>query len=1141
LLEAAVNKLGFSARDYDRSLKVARTIADRAGEEEIPPAHLSEAIQYRAMDRHYCGFNDGQSLRSLNRISAILYLTYSSLGDILFLSKGTRAMKCPKCQTDNPSSSKFCAECATPLPSSNEFVFSQTETLLTPIKEFTTGSTFAGRYQVIEELGHGGMGVVYKVFDTEIKEKVALKLLKPEIASDRETIERFSNELKLARRIRHKNVCGMFDLGKAEGTNFITMEYVPGEDLKSFIHRSRQLTIGTAVTIAKQVCEGLEEAHRLGIIHRDLKPSNIIIDKDGNAKIMDFGIARSIKAKGITGPGVMIGTPEYMSPEQVEGKEADQRSDIYSLGVILYQMVTGQVPFEGDTPLSVAVKQKTEAPRSPRAINPQVPEDLSRAILRCLEKEKEKRYQTAEEVLADLDKMEKGIPPAERIVPKKERLTSREITVKFNLKKLAVPLSVLIALVVAGVILWEFIPHRKAPAAPKIENSIAVISFKNETGDPAYDYLQKAIPNLLITNLENTGLFYVATWERMQDILKQMGFKPAPIIDSDLGFELCRREGIKAIAIGSFTKAGDVFRTDIKVLDAETKRILKSANIKGTGVDSILDSQIDALSREMSLGLGIDKAKVEAAPLRVKDITTPSLQAYDYFLKGKAAYNLVNWEEAKKNLTKALEIDPTFAMAYVYLAWANYNTGDIKAQNETIEKAMALSNKTSQKDRLYLEAGYALFIEQNLDKHYTLLKELVQKYPGEKWAFHYLGDFLMMNREDFAGAASQFEKWHKLDPQNPNAMSHLIGVSYLMGDFKKAAEYIKMHDAVAPPDPYNLTVQGIMYALMGQFDKSVAKYKEALEIQPDINYAFLWLIKTYAVREEFEESIKWANEYVARASSAGLKSEAYCQRGFYHYWRGKYKDALGDFDLADKMAEKAENWINKAYALEGKGTIYLVTGEFELGRASIENELKILVGRVREQVPFHKAYLAWRLGVLAVEQKQIDLAEAKLSEMNAILPTIEGKDKARITALRDLLQGEVLLAQGDLDSALAAGQKACGPGSPYWNQGYRYYGLFNEYTSYYMDLVARIFTKKGNVTRAIAEYESLIKILFTYSSAYFVHPLYHYRLGVLYERAGQGVKARAQYERFLDIWKDADPGLPEVEDARKRLTGLKTP
>jgi len=1049
------------------------------------------------------------------------------------------AITCPKCHSDNPETLKFCGECGTSLPSSKEIRPEVTETLQTLIKELTTGSTFAGRYQVIEELGKGGMGKVYRAVDKKLNEEVAIKLIKPEIALDKGTLARFQNELKVARKISHRNVGRMYELMEDQGLHFITMEYVPGEDLRSFLHRSKQLTVGTAVAIAKDVCDGLAEAHRLGVIHRDLKPSNIIIDKDGNARIMDFGIARSLRTKSITGEGVIIGTPEYMSPEQVEGKDVDQRSDIYSLGVILYEMVTGRVPFEGDTPFTIGVKHKSEQPRNPRELNAQLPEGLSRVILRCLEKDKDKRYQRAEELRADLEKIEQGLPTTERIVAERKPFTSRKITVKFNLKKLAVPLAALIVLAAAAVILWKFIPHKKAPAAPKIENSIAVISFKNQTGDAAYDYLQEAIPNLLITNLENTGLFYVATWERMQDILKQMGVKPAPIIDSDLGFELCRREGIKAIAIGSFTKAGDVFSTDVKVLDAETKRFLKSANIKGTGVDSILESQIDALSRVISLALGIDKAKVEAAPLRVKDITTPSLQAYDYFLKGKAASNLVNWEEAKKNLTKALEIDPTFAMAYVYLAWANHNTGDIKAQNETIEKAMALSNKTSQKDRLYLEAGYALFIEQNLDKHYALLKELVQKYPDEKWAFHYLGDFLWLYREDFPGAVSQFEKWHKLDPQDADAMSHITSVSYLMGDFKKAVEYVKMHDAVAPPDPYNLMVQAMMYGLMGQFDKAVAKSNEALEIQPDFHYAIWSRILIHAVREEFEESMKWANEYVSRVSSAGLKSEAYCYRGFYHYWRGKFKDALSDFDRADKMAEEAENWINKAYALEGKGIIYLATGEFELSRASFENDLKILVGRVRARLPFHKAYLAWRLGTLALEHGQISVANAQLREMKEISPEIEGKDRGRIAALCDLLQGEALLTQGDLDGALAAGQKACGPGSPYWSQGYTYGGWFNEYTSYYMDLVARVFAKKGDVTRAISEYESLLKMPFTYKSVYFVHPLYHYRLGVLYERAGQVVKARAQYERFLGLWKDADPGLPEVEDARKRLAGLK--
>jgi serine/threonine protein kinase len=364
------------------------------------------------------------------------------------------SVKCPKCQHENPDDTLFCGKCGTQLPSLEKI--DVTETLETPKEELTTGSTFAGRYQIIEELGKGGMGRVYKVHDTEIKEKVALKLLKPEIATDENTIERFRNEIKLARKIVHKNVGRMFDLGKEKESYYITMEYVPGQDLRGLIRQSGRLTIETAISIAAQVCEGLAEAHKLGIIHRDLKPGNIMVDNDGNVRIMDFGIARSIESKGITGAGVIMGTPEYMSPEQVEGREVDQRSDVYSLGIILYEMITGQVPFEGDLALNVAYKHKHEAPQDPRKLNTQIPENLSSLVLRCLEKDKEKRYQSPEEVRSELVDIEKGIPTTERVVPKKKPLTSKEITIKFGLKKLFIPALVFtVFLIVVGYFLFR--------------------------------------------------------------------------------------------------------------------------------------------------------------------------------------------------------------------------------------------------------------------------------------------------------------------------------------------------------------------------------------------------------------------------------------------------------------------------------------------------------------------------------------------------------------------------------------------------------------------------------------------------------------------------------------------------------------
>jgi len=1047
------------------------------------------------------------------------------------------AIKCPSCQADNPETVKFCGECGTPLPSSRQHPPVVTETLQTPVKELTRGTLFAHRFEVIEELGKGGMGKVYRVFDKKVEEEVALKLIKPEIASDRDVIDRFRSELKMSRKISHRNVSRMHDLGDEEGTYYITMEYVPGEDLRSFIHRSKQLNVGTAVSIAKQVCEGLAEAHHLGVVHRDLKPQNIMLDEDGNARIMDFGIARSLRGKGITGAGVMIGTPEYMSPEQVEGKEADQRADIYSLGIILYEMLTGHVPFEGDTPFTIGVKHKSELPRDPRELNVQITPDLGRLILRCLEKDKSKRYQSANELHADLEKVEQGLPTAERAAPARKPFTSREITVKFDLRRAFVPALVIVGAAVIILAISKIIPRKATAPGPKIENSIAVISFQNQTGDPAFDYLQEAIPNLLITNLQNTGLFYVATWERMQDVLRQMGAKPARTIDRDLGFEICRREGIRAIAIGTFTKAGDVFRTDVKVLDAESKDLLKSANIKGTSVDSILDSQIDSLSREISLGLGLAKAKIEAAPFKVRDITTSSLRAYDYFLKGKEAYSLVDWEPAKKNLRMALEVDPGFAMAYVYLAWAHHNTGDFRSRDETIEKAMALADRTSQRDRLFLEAGHALFIEQDYDRHFALLKELVQKYPDEKWAFHYLGDFYLQNRYDAAAAREQYEKWLALDPRASNAISHLIIACALMRDFKKTDELIKLHNAVLPPDPYFLIMQSMTYVLMGQFDQALAKSRESLEMQPDFNMSFMNLSMVQAMRGEYGEALKWADEYAAKVATTGLKSDAHGLRGFLRYWRGSYADALRDFDLADKMAEVAGNPVTRANALEGKGLVHLARGEFDSSRTAFEKEFEVLVERVRTWMPFHKAYLSWRLGLVAAKQGRAETARARLSDMRALMPAIEGQGNGFVEELADLLEGEALLAQGDLDGALSAGQKSCGPVSLIWviGTGWHFVGA----SLPYKDLTARVLARQGDVAQAISEYERLLTTSDPAVSVYLVHPLFHYRLGLLYEKTGEAAKARVQYRKFLDLWKDADPVLPEPADARERLAALK--
>ncbi|MBP1660048.1 MAG: Serine/threonine-protein kinase PknB [Candidatus Aminicenantes bacterium] len=309
--------------------------------------------------------------------------------------------KCPKCAADNAETQRFCGDCGTPLPFDIRRPMSfagADETIPLPSTDLVPGVLFARRYQSIEELGAGGMGRVYRVLDTKLDEEIALKVIRPDIASDRAVIARFSAELKLARQVVHRNVARMFDLNEEGGVPYITMEYVRGENLKRLIRKVGHLAPAQAVPIACQICDGLAEAHRLGIAHRDLKPQNVMIDEEGVAKIMDFGLARLLDQEGRDGAGSHSGTPAYVSPEQIRSESADGRADLYSLGIVLYEMLTGRTPFKGDTVEAITDGHLYEIPEDPRRIEPAIPAEVSEIVLKCLEKDPAARYQTAEEM-----------------------------------------------------------------------------------------------------------------------------------------------------------------------------------------------------------------------------------------------------------------------------------------------------------------------------------------------------------------------------------------------------------------------------------------------------------------------------------------------------------------------------------------------------------------------------------------------------------------------------------------------------------------------------------------------------------------------------------------------------------------------
>ena len=1042
-------------------------------------------------------------------------------------------MKCPQCNSDIGDDSKFCKECGTNITSVEEAQPPFTRTLETPIEQLTRGTLFAGRYEIIEELGKGGMGSVYRVEDTKISEEVALKLIKPEISTDRKTIERFHNELKITRKIRHKNVSGMFDIGEDKGTHYITMEYVPGEDLKSMIRMTGQLGIGTAIKIARQICDGLTEAHSLGVIHRDLKPSNIMIDKLGNARIMDFGIARSLEAKGITRAGVMIGTPEYMSPEQVEAKEVDQRSDIYSLGIMLYEMVTGRVPFEGDTALSIAMKHKSEEPQDPAVLYPQLPLDLGRLILKCLRKDKEERFQSARQVGMDLEKVEQGIPTTDKVIPKKRPTTSREITLQLSWKKAYLPALIIIGVVLAALVVWRLLP-RSTP----VRHSIAVISFENLTGDASNDNLRKIIPNLLITSLEQSGHFQVTTWSRMQDLLKQLGKDEVEFIDPDLGFEICRLDSIDAIVIGSVGKAGDMYATEVQVLDVETKELYKSANARGMGLESILGSQIDQLSRDISQGLGISRRISEAKQGRVSDVTTDSLEAYDLFLQGKEEVLRFNYSEARELLEKAVELDAAFAIGHLWLGFS-YNAlamGD--SRQEAFAQAFKHQDRATEQDRLLIQYQYAIYEEEDEEKGYGILLEMKEKYPTSGAAHSLLGGYYEV-KQMWDEAIEEYLILLELDTSTGFA-SNTLGYLYLrIGENDKALDMFNRYAAILPDGANPLDSIAEAYFHMGRLEDAISKYQAALEAAPDIGSG-IPLGYIHALREDYAEASAKIEQFIDKAPSPGIAVYGYAWEAFYCSLLGRFAEAS---DIMEETFSKSDSSGGESLVFElhwVKGWLAYERGDLELSRNYFTTYAEFMSRRNSYLEAYYSASLLWRLGRIDLKAGEIGSARSRFKELNDIFPEMQEaagpETELRMTHTRDMFEAELLLAEGRPQRALDICKNVVPLAIPIGIQKgvLAIYNLPSE-----RDTMARAFVKLAELNSAIQEYEKLITFDTGSQERRLIHPRFHYRLAMLYEQTGQDDKALQHYRKFLTLWKDADPGLPEVTDARERVAGLR--
>ena len=716
-------------------------------------------------------------------------------------------INCPKCDFENPSDILYCGKCAAPLKPSEEIPDSPTRTLETPLEALKRGATFAERYDLIEELGTGGMGKVYKAFDKKVDEEIALKILKPEIAADKRILRRFSSELKTARKIIHKNVGRMYDLSEAEGVHFITMEYVPGEDLKSFIKRSGQLTIGKALSIAKQVCEGLSESHELGIVHRDLKPQNIMIDSEGNARIMDFGIARSLHAEGLTAEGTVIGTPEYMSPEQAEGEETDQGSDIYSLGVILFEMTTGRLPFEGKTPLAIAMKHKSENPPDSREINTHIPEDLSLLILRCMEKDRGKRIRSAQELLSGLAKIEQTIPTLERKVAKAQvGLDVRMRRFKPYLVPAGIVLAAAVVLVIVGLLLFRGGKPAEAESGAGMipvtqwANSIAVLPLRDFSPQKDQEAFCDGMTDALIGRLSRIeGLKVIS-------LTSVMNYKSQDRNIKQIGEEL----DVRTVLEGSIQRENNTIRLNAQLINVADDSHLWSDSFDREleSVFEVQDEISQSIAEALQVKLTPDKGGGQKG--EPKEYVPKSLEAYEYYTKGmhftKSKFVVTFQEEDFKAgvemFRKALELEPDYAQAYMGLAWAYEHHYHVTGSRDDLEeaykngkKAFALAPDSA--ESIALRAYYLYEYDEDYEQAFQTARRALEINPNTG-VVNFMAGCCYLYHGLYYQALPYFLKSMELDPYyfwTP----YKIATCYMnIGESAKAASYFEKYFELAP-------------------------------------------------------------------------------------------------------------------------------------------------------------------------------------------------------------------------------------------------------------------------------------------------------------------------------------------------------
>jgi Flp pilus assembly protein TadD/predicted Ser/Thr protein kinase len=595
------------------------------------------------------------------------------------------------------------------------------------------GAVLAQRYEILEILGEGGMGAVYKAMDRELSRPVALKVIRPDLAGNQAILDRFKQELLLAREVTHKNVIRIYDLGEAEGMKFITMEYVEGKDLRTLIHEQTKLAPEEAVEIMQQVCRALEAAHSVGIIHRDLKPQNIMRDKSGRILVMDFGLARTLEGDGMTQTGALVGTMDYMSPEQALGKELDQRSDLFALGLIFYELLTGKMPYKAESVVASLLKRTQERAAPVSSHDSTLPQALSNIVGRCMELDVKLRYQTASEILNDLNAWQ-GKGAAATLHFPAVHTWGQDIPWHWVGGVAAIVVVVLIGVLLRG-------KFTGAPPAANKSVSVLVADFTNHTGDPIFEDTLEPMFNVALE-----GASFINAYSRgtARNLAKQLPH-PSDKLDEQSARLIGVSQGLAAVVTGSLTLRGDAYKLSVEALDARTGNSIATAEITAHNKDELL-LDIPKLAAPIRKALG-DTTAVSAELAALGPFTAASLEVVHLYSIAMQQEFAGKTADAFQTFSKATELDPKFARAYFGMSATASDLGQQADAEKYIKLAMEHLDRMTERER-YRTRGFYYMIASNYPKCVEEYSSLVGQYPADRvgqtnlaWCYAYLRNF----------------------------------------------------------------------------------------------------------------------------------------------------------------------------------------------------------------------------------------------------------------------------------------------------------------------------------------------------------------------------------------------------------------